>query len=79
MLRIMPLLIVLCLGFAPAPVPKPKPAAKVDGKELLAKLQGEWTVVSLQHFEGGVRSSRGPGVASASTGDSGPTSSPESS
>ena len=51
MRRLMPLLIVLCLGFAPAPVPRPP--TKVDGKAFLTKLQGEWMVVSLEHFEGG--------------------------
>jgi hypothetical protein len=42
MRRVVPPLIVLCLGFAPAPVYRERPDARTD----LEKLQGEWERVS---------------------------------
>jgi uncharacterized protein (TIGR03067 family) len=41
MRRVLPLLIVLCLGFAPAPLPKQRGADEAR-RDLLA-MQGEWT------------------------------------
>jgi uncharacterized protein (TIGR03067 family) len=46
--RIVPLLTVLLLGFAPAPFPKPEPRRPSD----LARLQGEWEVVEVADKKG---------------------------
>jgi uncharacterized protein (TIGR03067 family) len=47
-MRLLPLLSVLLLGFAPAPFAKPEPCRPSD----LARLQGEWEVVEIADSNG---------------------------
>ena len=59
MRRLLPLLVMLPLGFAPAPLPRPKKPE--PSKEHLQKLQGEWELTRLI-ISGRDRSERGKGT-----------------
>jgi uncharacterized protein (TIGR03067 family) len=54
MRRVLPLLSILCLAFAPVPFPKPDRRTPKD----LAAMRGEWEVISC-HINGGLASTDG--------------------